>query len=191
MVKNVPLAVRRRLQSNFSPNFYRMIRSAFRRRYVAIAQPQVVGTATALLTVFTGAPPPTVAVACVSLVGYVASLLFWGVFFSSFPTIGRRRQKMLLALYRIGQVACVSTAAMAIWSLAHSFGDVLHGAMIGLALLEFSNHFAIRWLDGQGRWFTQRSRRAWIGGAAGIALRHFRREVSLQKTPPEGIVQKN
>ncbi len=188
MVKNVPLAVRRRLQSNFSPNFYRMIRSAFRRRYVAIAQPQVAGTATALLTVFTGAPPPTVAVACVSLVGYVASLLFWGVFFSSFPTIGRRRQKMLLALYRIGQVAFVGTAAVAIWSLLHSFGDVLHGAIVGLGLLEFSEHFAIRWLDGQGRWFTQCSRRAWIGGAAGIALRHFRREVPLPKTPPEGIV---
>ncbi len=91
-----------------------MIRSAFRRRYVAIAQPQVVGTAIALLAVSIGAPLPTVIVACVSLVGYGASLLFWGVFFSSFPTIGRRRQKMLLALYRIGQVAFVGTAAVAI-----------------------------------------------------------------------------
>ncbi len=188
MVKNVLLAVRRRLQSNFSPNFYRMIRSAFRRRYVAIAQPQVVGTAIALLTVSIGAPLPTVIVAWVSLVGYGASLLFWGVFFSSFPTIGRRRQKTLLALYRIGQVAFVGTAAVAIWSLLHSFGDVLHCVMLGLALLEFSNYFVIRWLDGQGRWFTQRSRRAWIGGAAGIALRHFPRGVSLPKTPPEGVV---
>gem|GEM_PF-2132420 len=165
-----------------------MIRSAFRRRYVAIAQPQVVGTAIALLTVSIGAPLPTVIVAWVSLVGYGASLLFWEVFFFSFPTIGRRRQKTLLALYRIGQVAFVGTAAVAIWSLLHSFGDVLHCVMLGLALLEFSNYFVIRWLDGQGRWFTQRSRRAWIGGAAGIALRHFPRGVSLPKTPPEGVV---
>ncbi len=165
-----------------------MIRSAFRRRYVTIAQPQVVGTAIALLTVFTGAPLPTVVVACVSLVGYGASLLFWRVFFSSFPNIGRGRQRMLLALYRIGQVAFVGTAAVAVWSLLYSFGDVLHGAIVGLGLLEFSEHFAIRWLDGQGRWFTQRPVRAWMGGAAGIALRHFRREVPLPKTPPEGVV---
>jgi hypothetical protein len=159
-----------------------MMRRTFRKRLLIIAQPQVVGIGIALITLSTSAPLPTRVIAYVLLMGYGATLLIWSVFFLSFPHIRIGQQRMLFMLYRIGQAAFIFTATVAFWSLFSSFGDVLHWTLVGLGLLEFSVHFMVRWIDGNGRLFIQRPSHAWIGGADGIALQHSNRTMKLMKT---------
>lgn len=89
---------------------------------------------------------------------------------------------MLFALYRIGQAAFLVIAIAALWSLFSSFGDLFHWLLIGLGLLEFSEHFVVRWIDGNGRLFIQRPSHAWRGGAVGIALQHSGRTMKSKQT---------
>jgi hypothetical protein len=156
-----------------------MIPPTFRKRYLSIAQPQVVGVGIALTMIAIDTPLPTRVIAYVSLVGYGATLLFWSVFFFSFPHIRRGWQRMLFTLYRIGQVAFIVTATVALRSLFNSFGDRFHWLLVGLGLIEFSEHFVVQWIDGNGRLFVQRPSHAWLGGAAGIALQHSNRTMKL------------
>ncbi len=158
-----------------------MILAAFRKRYVSIALPQTVGVSLALITLAAEEPFPTSVIAYVSLIGYGTTLFFWSAFFSSFPHVSQCRQKMLFMLYRIGQAACIVTVTVAFWSLFSSFGDVLHWILVGLGLLEFSEHYVVRWIDGNGRLFIQRPSHTWRGGAIGIALQRANRAMRLQK----------
>lgn len=158
------------------------MRPALRKRYLSIAQVQVAGVTLALVTIATGASLPTNVVAGVSLIGYGAIVVFWGAYFSSFPNVPRGRTRILFTLYRIGQAAFLVTATVALWSLLTSFGDLLHWLLVGLGLLEFSEHFVVRWIDGNGRLFIQRPSHAWRGGAVGIALQHSSRTMKSKKT---------
>ena len=132
------------------------MRRIFRKRLLIIAQPQIVGIGIALITLSTSAPLPKSVIAYILLIGYGATLLFWSAFFSSFPHISSVRRRILLLLYHIGQAAFICTATVALWSLFSSFGDLLHWFLVGLGLLEFSVHFVVRWIDGDGRLFIQR-----------------------------------
>lgn len=154
-----------------------MIPPMFRKRYVSIVLPQMAGISLALMTIATEAPFPTSVIAYVSFIGYGVILLFWGVFFASFPNVRKGRQTMLLTLYRIGQAAFFVTATVALWSLCSSFGDLFHWLLVGLGLLEFSEHVVVRWIDGNGRLFIRRPPHTWRGGAAGIALQHSSRVI--------------
>ncbi len=160
----------------------RLIPPTFRKRYLSIAPPQVVGVSIALITIAIEAPLSTSVIAYVSLIGYGVGLLFWSAFFSSYPHIRIGRQRMLFTLYRIGQAAFIVIVIVALWSIFSSFGDLLHWLLVGLGLLELSEHFVVRWIDGNGRLFVQRFSHAWLGGAAGIALQHTSRTMKLQKT---------
>jgi hypothetical protein len=158
-----------------------MMLPTFRKRYLSIAQPQVAGVSLALITITTEAPFPTSVIAYVSLIGYGVILFFWSAFFLSFPNVSKGRQKMLFTLYHIGQAAFLITATVALWSLFSSFGDVLHWLLVGLGLLEFSEHFVVRWIDGNGRLFIRRPSHAWRGGAVKIALQHSSRTMKSKK----------
>lgn len=157
-----------------------MIPPTFRKRALSIAQPQVAGVGIPLITITMEASPLNNAIAYASLLGYGVILLFWSAFFLSFPYIRLGWQRMLFALYRIGQVAFIVTATVALWSLFSSFGELLHRLLVGLGLLEFSEHFVVRWIDGSGRLFIQRRSHAWLGGAAEIALQYSTRTMKLQ-----------
>lgn len=140
------------------------------------------GAGIALTTIAIDAPLLTSVIAYVSLVGYGVTLLFWSAFFLSFPYELTGRQGMSFPLYRLGQAAFIVTAIAALWSLFSSFGDLLHWLLVGLGLLEFSEHFVVRWIDGNEKLFIKRPSHAWLGGAAGIALQHSSRTKKLQKT---------
>ncbi len=75
---------------------------------------------------------------------------------------------MLFTLYRIGQAAFIVTVTVALWPLFISFGDLLHWLLAGLGMLELSEHFVVRWIDGNGR-FRQRFSHAWLVRGAGEA----------------------
>ncbi|MCS6826393.1 MAG: hypothetical protein NZ553_07260 [Caldilinea sp.] len=148
-----------------------MILTTFRKRFLSIALPQMAGIGFALVTISTDSPLPTMMMAYVSLISFSTILFFWTAFFLSFPNILIGQRKMLFMLYRIGQATFVVTMAVALWSLFSLFGNLSHWLLVGLGLLECSEHFVVRWLDGNGKFFIQRPSHAWIGGAAGIALK--------------------
>ncbi len=158
-----------------------MIRATFRKRYLSIALPQVIGASLALITLATEAPFPTSVIALVSLIGYGMILFFWSALFSSFPQFRQGQQRILFTFYRIGQAAFLVIMTVATWSLFSLFGDLLHWLLIALGFLEFSEHFVIRWIDGNGRLFIQRPSHAWLGGAAGIALHRSSRAMTSVK----------
>lgn len=140
------------------------MRPSFRKRYISIAIPQLAAAVVALVTIRTEVPLWTESLAWMSLVGFGTILLFWIVFFRSFPYVSTGSQRMLFMLYRIGQAVFIFTLAIALWSVFSLFGDFLHWGLIGLGLLEFSMHFAVRWMDGNGQLFMRRPANAWRGG---------------------------
>lgn len=151
--------------------------TTFRNRFLSIALPQIAGMGIALVTVLTNYSVLTIIIAFVSFIGFGVILLFWTVFFLSFPNIRLSQHRILVILYRIGQVAFVLILTIGVGSVFTLAGEPLHWLLVGLNLLECSEHFMARWLDGNGKLFTQRPSHAWMGGAAGIALRHSVRRI--------------
>jgi hypothetical protein len=106
------------------------------------------------------------------LLGGAAAYSFWSVYLHSHPRFDRRQRLLLLMLYAVGTVAFLSVVGATVWSIASRQGGMFHWLIVGIGIVECGEHFGVRWLDGRSHWRVFGSPRHWLGGAAGIALRH-------------------
>ncbi|MDW8403412.1 hypothetical protein [Chloroflexus sp.] len=150
-----------------------MIPRRYHSRLYAIALPQAVMIVTALIVAATQPPPPIILIAMVKMIGYTANICFWLLCFAAYPALAPAHRSYLTILYWIGASALVVAIGLAIWGVSTRFANSLFWLFTLFALVELTQYFAIRWIDGQGRWWWRYPPARWRGGAAGVTLRRL------------------
>ncbi|MCS6865130.1 MAG: hypothetical protein RMJ56_12180 [Gemmataceae bacterium] len=142
------------------------MRQTFRRRLGAIAVGSICSGMVGAVVAACQLPAPTRILGGGLLVGTVAACGFWTARLWSFPAIGRRCGVWLVGCYVVGLCSLVLGLGAAVWAALVGVGGALHWLCVLLLVAEVGEHFGVRWVDGQNRWFPSR----WLGGAAWVGL---------------------
>ena len=150
------------------------MRSRYRERLKAIRHCPLFGVSLGATALAVGSlehsVPAQIAGGALFLGGF-AAYCFWTIYLNAHPKFSGRQRGLLLVLYALGVVAFLSMVGVAVWSIAGRHGGLFHWLVVGIGIVDNGEHFAVRWIDGTGRWRVFGSPRHWLGGAAGVALR--------------------
>ncbi len=142
------------------------MRLVYRHRLLTITIGSLSCAVVAAVALTSPFPQPTRVVCGCLLVGSLAAVVFWAVRLRTFPAAGPVTRRGLLACYALGVSAFLTGLAAAAWGLLVGTADVAHGLFLLLFAIECGEHFGVRWVDGQGRFFAGK----WLGGAARVGL---------------------
>jgi hypothetical protein len=142
------------------------VRPEYRRRLVTITVGSLPCAVVGAVAVTGPFPIPTKVVCGCLLAGSLAAVVFWAVRLRTFPAAGPATRRGLLTCYALGVGAFVTGLAAGTWGLLAGVADVAHGLFLLLFVIDVGEHFGVRWVDGQGRFFAGK----WLGGAARVGL---------------------